>query len=157
MQGHLLNGSRQEQMGTINDLLGSALLQPNGTRKKVCIRALSTICVPIFKPPLPVAETLALFALPLFAQSYSEAPQDDDAQKSDQHFSGVHRSHSSSKKNPYLNSLLFKKIKKSLKKLLNLLQHCFCSLFWFFGQRHMGSQLSNQGSNPHSVYWKAKS
>ena len=40
------------------------------------------------------------------------------------------------------------------KSLLNLLQYHFCFMFWFFGTRHVGSQLPNQGSNRHPLYWK---
>ena len=29
--------------------------------------------------------------------------------------------------------------------------------FFFFATQHMGSQLPNQGLNPHSLHWKAKS
>ena len=29
-------------------------------------------------------------------------------------------------------------------------------VFWFFGTRHVGSQLPNQGSTPHPLHWKAK-
>ena len=33
-----------------------------------------------------------------------------------------------------------------LKSLLNLLQYCFCFMFWFLATRHVGSQLLDQGS-----------
>ena len=29
-------------------------------------------------------------------------------------------------------------------------------MFQFFGHRRVGSQLPNQGSDPHSLYWKVK-
>ena len=41
-----------------------------------------------------------------------------------------------------------------LKSLLNLLVYC---LFWILIERNVGSYLSNQGSNPQSLYWKPKS
>ena len=45
-----------------------------------------------------------------------------------------------------------------LKSLLNLLQYCFCCLrFGFLAARHVGSELPDQGSNPHPLHWKAKS
>ena len=44
-----------------------------------------------------------------------------------------------------------------LKSLLNLLQYCFCFMFWFFGHEACGILAPNQGSNPHSLHWKAKS
>ena len=51
-------------------------MEPAG--KFVC--AVSTTCVPIFKPPFPVVETPAL---PLYAQKWGGAFQNVDAQKSD--------------------------------------------------------------------------
>ena len=45
-----------------------------------------------------------------------------------------------------------------LKSLLNLLQHCLCGLCSsFLSWRHVGSWFPNQGSNSHSLHWKAKS
>ena len=44
-----------------------------------------------------------------------------------------------------------------LKSLLNLLQYCFCSMFWLFGHEACGSQLTDQGLNLHLLHWKAKS
>ena len=45
------------------------------------------------------------------------------------------------------------------KSLLNLLQYHFCCLCsgFIFTMRHVGSQLPDQGSKPHSLHWKAKS
>ena len=41
--------------------------------------------------------------------------------------------------------------------LLNLLHYCFCLCLGPLAARHVGSQLSDQGSNPHPLHWKAKS
>ena len=38
-----------------------------------------------------------------------------------------------------------------------LLQYCFCLCFRVLATRHMGSQLPEQGLNPHPLHWKAKS
>ena len=42
-----------------------------------------------------------------------------------------------------------------LKSLLNLLQYCFCFMFWFFGHEARG--LLAPQPNPHPLHWKAKS
>ena len=45
-----------------------------------------------------------------------------------------------------------------LKSVLNLLQYCFCCLCsGFVASWHVGSQLPDQGSNPHPLHWKVKS
>ena len=41
--------------------------------------------------------------------------------------------------------------------LLNLLQYCFCFIFWFCGPEACGFYLPNQGLDPHPLHWKAKS
>ena len=43
-----------------------------------------------------------------------------------------------------------------LKSLLNLLQYHLCFMFWFFGTRHVGSQLPNHESNRHPLHWKSE-
>ena len=43
------------------------------------------------------------------------------------------------------------------RSLFHLLQYCFCFWFVFLAERHVGSWLPNQGSNPHPLHWKAKS
>ena len=45
-----------------------------------------------------------------------------------------------------------------LKSSLNLLQHSFCFYcFSVLASRHVGSELPDQGSNPHLLHWKLKS
>ena len=45
-----------------------------------------------------------------------------------------------------------------LKSSLNLLQHCFCFYcFSVLASRHVGSELPDQGSNPHLLHRKVKS
>ena len=44
-----------------------------------------------------------------------------------------------------------------LKSLLSLLQHCFCFMFWFFGQEAYGIQAPQPGIEPAPPHWKAKS
>ena len=36
-------------------------------------------------------------------------------------------------------------------------QYCFFGVFFCLAMQHMGSQLPNQGLNPHSLHWKAES
>ena len=43
------------------------------------------------------------------------------------------------------------------KSLLNLLQCCFCFMFWVFGQEACRILVSNQGSNLCSLHWKVES
>ena len=43
------------------------------------------------------------------------------------------------------------------KSLLNLLQYCFCFMFWCLGCEACGILVPDQGSNPHPLHWKAKS
>ena len=40
-----------------------------------------------------------------------------------------------------------------LKSLLNLLQYCFCFMFWFFGSK----ESWDQGPNLQTLHWEAKS
>lgn len=102
MQSHLLNGPRQEQKGTSNDLFGMCFIITKWNQEEgVQLCSQHHLCS-YFKPPFPVVESPALL---LFAQSCSEAPQDGNARKSGQYCSGVHRSHSSSTKKCYLNIL----------------------------------------------------
>lgn len=102
MQSHLLNGPRQEQKGTSNDLFGMCFIITKWNQEEgVPLCSQHHLCS-YFKPPFPVAESPALL---LFAQSRSEAPQDGNARKSGRYCSGVHRSHSSSTKKCYLNIL----------------------------------------------------
>ena len=46
-----------------------------------------------------------------------------------------------------------------LKSFLNLLQYCFCFrfVFFFLAGNHVGTELRNQGLNPHPLHWKGKS
>ena len=93
-------------------------------------------------------QRLWLFLLSLFfAQSYSEAPQDDNAQKSDQYCSGVHRSHSSSKKNPFLNSLLLKK-KFILKISIEFVTTLFLLYVLVFWPKAHGTLAPQPGIKP---------
>ena len=95
--------SRREQSVTYLAVLFYSQMEP----ERRCASVLSAPSVFPFSNHHFLWQRLWLFLLSLFfAQSYSEAPQDDNAQKSDQYCSGAHRSHSSSKKNHYLNSLL---------------------------------------------------
>ena len=47
--------------------------------------------------------------------------------------------------------------KKTKNPLLNLLQYSFCYVFCFMATRHVGSQLPDQGLNPHPLHWKVMS
>ena len=49
------------------------------------------------------------------------------------------------------------KNKDHFESLLNLLQYCYCFMFWFLAAKHVGSELPDQGSPPHPLYWKAES
>ena len=44
-----------------------------------------------------------------------------------------------------------------LKSLLNLLQYCFCIMFWFFGQETRGLLALPPGLEPVPLHWKVKS
>lgn len=44
-----------------------------------------------------------------------------------------------------------------LKSLSNLLQYCFCFMFWLFGPEAGGSQLPDQGPNPYTPHRKTRS
>lgn len=80
MQGHLLNGPRQESKGRSSDPLGLYFTVTRWSQEaSVCLCHRRFTCAPIFKPPFPVAEAPALF---LFAQSCGEASLDGDAEKS---------------------------------------------------------------------------
>ena len=49
-------------------------------------------------------------------------------------------------------------VRPFLKSSLNLLQHCFCFYcFSVLASRHVGSELPDQGSNPHLLHRKVKS
>ena len=43
-----------------------------------------------------------------------------------------------------------------LKSMLNLLQHCFCFMLWFFGQEACGISAPWPGTEPQPLHWKAK-
>ena len=43
------------------------------------------------------------------------------------------------------------------KSLLNLIQYCFCLMFWLFGHEACRIIVLHRGWNLHPLYWKAKS
>ena len=56
-------------------------------------------------------------------------------------------------------TLSFSFLINQLKSLLDVLQFCFCFMFWwgFSTLRLVGSQLPDQESNLYSLHWKAMS
>ena len=42
------------------------------------------------------------------------------------------------------------------KVVLNVLQYCFCFMFWLLAARHVVSQLPDQGSDTQYLHWKVK-
>ena len=61
------------------------------------------------------------------------------------------------KVDPGLNRLNFNSLKSGFKSLLNLLQYCFCFMFWFFNSESCGILALQPGFEPATLHWKVKS